>query len=75
MSDHDHTLDKHEAHKGVEPHLYANEHVDEEVGVVKKGDPLHKDLKSRHMQMIAIGMNLAFRLGNVESQCLIMNCF
>jgi len=36
----------HYAHEG--PH-------DEEVGVVHKGDPLKKDLKSRHMQMIAIG--------------------
>jgi amino acid transporter len=30
-------------------------HVDEEVGVVNKADPLKKDLRSRHMQMIAIG--------------------
>ncbi len=28
---------------------------DEEVGVVHKGGALKKDLKSRHMQMIAIG--------------------
>ncbi|KAI0128480.1 amino acid permease [Xylariales sp. AK1849] len=49
-------FEKHDDLKGADPHLYAtNEAVDEEVGVTKKGDPLHKDLKSRHMQMIAIG--------------------
>lgn len=31
---------------------------DEEVGVVAKGEPLKRDLRSRHMQMIAIGMPL-----------------
>lgn len=49
--------EKHE-HKAVNPHLYANETTgDEEVGLTKKGDPLRKDLKNRHMQMIAIGMS------------------
>jgi len=28
---------------------------DEEVGIVVKGEPLQRDLQSRHMQMIAIG--------------------
>lgn len=30
--------------------------VDEEVATVGRADPLKKDLKGRHMQMIAIGM-------------------
>ncbi|ORY69980.1 amino-acid permease inda1 [Pseudomassariella vexata] len=42
--------------KGVDPQLYAaSGSADEEVGVVHKGEALHQDLKSRHMQMIAIG--------------------
>lgn len=28
---------------------------DEEVGVITKGEPLQRSLRSRHMQMIAIG--------------------
>ena len=36
-----------------------DDHHDEEVGIVNKADPLARDLKGRHMQMIAIGM---FRL-------------
>lgn len=34
---------------------YGSETVDEEVGVVNKTGTLARDLKSRHMQMIAIG--------------------
>ncbi|KAI1085821.1 amino acid permease [Whalleya microplaca] len=37
------------------PRIYASDGVDEEVGIVHKGASLHTDLKSRHMQMIAIG--------------------
>lgn len=33
---------------------YGGSH-DEEVGVVTKGEPLQRNLKNRHMQMIAIG--------------------
>jgi amino acid permease len=40
----------------IEPHNgYGSENVDEEVGVVHKSGSLARDLKSRHMQMIAIG--------------------
>lgn len=40
----------------IEPHNgYGSETVDEEVGVVHKSGSLSRDLKSRHMQMIAIG--------------------
>lgn len=40
----------------IEPHNgYGSETVDEEVGVVHKSGSLARDLKSRHMQMIAIG--------------------
>lgn len=40
----------------VEPHNgYGSETVDEEVGAVNKSGSLNRDLKSRHMQMIAIG--------------------
>ncbi|CAJ2506238.1 Uu.00g003680.m01.CDS01 [Anthostomella pinea] len=38
----------------VNPHLYATNHSDEEVGVVAKGAALKTDLHGRHMQMIAI---------------------
>lgn len=42
----------------IEPHNgYGSETVDEEVGVVNKSGALSRDLKSRHMQMIAIGMS------------------
>lgn len=40
----------------IEPHNgYGSETVDEEVGAVNKSGTLSRDLKSRHMQMIAIG--------------------
>lgn len=43
----------------IEPHNgYGSETVDEEVGVVHKSGSLARDLKSRHMQMIAIGRTL-----------------
>ncbi|KAI8634626.1 amino-acid permease inda1 [Xylariaceae sp. FL1651] len=38
----------------VSPHHYANGN-DEEVGIVNKSNALKTDLRSRHMQMIAIG--------------------
>lgn len=39
------------------PHGSSSDFVDEEVGVVNKsGGSLSRDLKNRHMQMIAIGM-------------------
>lgn len=49
----------------VDPHLYAND-PDEEVGVTKHGGALKKDLKSRHMQMIAIGRLLMNSLSPVR---------
>lgn len=36
-------------------HGSGSDYVDEEVGVVHKSGALNRDLKSRHMQMIAIG--------------------
>lgn len=53
----------------VDPTLYANEPVDEEVGVTKRGDALKKDLRSRHMQMIAIGTRLPRLYGHSRSLC------
>lgn len=45
----------------IEPHNgYGSENVDEEVGVVNKSGTLARDLKSRHMQMIAIGTSQPF---------------
>ena len=44
-------LDKEVADQGV----YVNDSHDEEVGAVNKTNPLARDLKNRHMQMIAIG--------------------
>ncbi|OTA93085.1 hypothetical protein M434DRAFT_395960 [Hypoxylon sp. CO27-5] len=39
----------------VNPQSYASSTRDEEVGIVTKSGQLHTDLRSRHMQMIAIG--------------------
>lgn len=48
-----------EKHNGKEvvDHGYLHDHHsgDEEVGIVNKADPLSRDLKGRHMQMIAMG--------------------
>jgi amino acid permease len=35
---------------------YVPEGRDEEVGIVNKAEPLARQLRGRHMQMIAIGM-------------------
>jgi amino acid permease len=54
--------EKHEEAKGDAPaQSYPIEGSnDEEVGVVHKGNALKTDLRSRHMQMIAIGIPLCF---------------
>ncbi|KAI0481586.1 amino acid permease [Xylaria cf. heliscus] len=39
----------------IDTHQYDSSRIDEEVGIVHKGAALKTDLKSRHMQMIAIG--------------------
>lgn len=48
-----------EKHHGQEVvdngYLHDHHSGDEEVGIVNKADPLARDLKGRHMQMIAIG--------------------
>lgn len=44
--------------EAIEPNGSGSEIVDEEVGVVHKGGALSRDLKNRHMQMIAIGTTL-----------------
>lgn len=36
-------------------HGSGSNDVDEEVGVINKSSSLNRDLKNRHMQMIAIG--------------------
>ncbi|KAI0010296.1 amino acid permease/ SLC12A domain-containing protein [Xylariaceae sp. FL0662B] len=47
---------KYEKDPAASPQIYASsDGADEEVGIVHKGASLHPDLKSRHMQMIAIG--------------------
>ena len=33
--------------------------IEQDAGVVNKTAPLHRDLRGRHMQMIAIGMRLS----------------
>ncbi|KAK7751478.1 hypothetical protein SLS62_006563 [Diatrype stigma] len=48
-------LEKHEAKTAVDPHLDPSEGPGEEAGAVAEGGKLHADLRSRHMQMIAIG--------------------
>lgn len=53
MSD---TAEKHAKDEAaVNPQSYASSARDEEVGIVTKSGQLHTDLRSRHMQMIAIG--------------------
>lgn len=50
--------DLHEKHEDKEAvkNGYVAEGEDEEVGIVNRADPLARELQSRHMQMIAIGM-------------------
>lgn len=40
--------------------------VDEEIGTAGRADPLKKDLKGRHMQMIAIGMSIRRPLAHAD---------
>jgi amino acid transporter len=47
--------EKHDGSKEAVVDNYSGTPHDEEVGIVHRADPLKKDLKSRHMQMIAIG--------------------
>lgn len=52
----DTTVEKKTEEPAVHPRAYTNDSQDEEVGIVDRaGGKLHTDLKSRHMQMIAIG--------------------
>lgn len=45
-----------DSHQGSDLHNgYAPEGQDAEVGIVNKSAPLARDLRGRHMQMIAIG--------------------
>lgn len=47
--------EKHNGAKEVVDNGYLTETRDEEVGIINKSDPLVRDLRNRHMQMIAIG--------------------
>jgi hypothetical protein len=48
--------EKHHGKEVVNDHAYLDHHSgDEEVGIVNKSNPLSRDLKGRHMQMIAMG--------------------
>ena len=49
--------EKHPGKEVVHSHDYLRDHHggDEEVGIVNKASPLSRDLKGRHMQMIAMG--------------------
>jgi amino acid transporter len=48
--------EKHHGKEVVNDHAYLDHHSgDEEVGIVNKAAPLSRDLKGRHMQMIAMG--------------------
>ncbi|KXH59912.1 amino acid permease [Colletotrichum salicis] len=59
MSHHQPTVVDDDKHYAKDPMVNSNGSYegsrDEEVGVVTKGEPLQRDLKNRHMQMIAIG--------------------
>ena len=51
--------EKHTAREAVNDHAYLDRQSgDEEVGIVNKAEPLSRDLKGRHMQMIAMGKYL-----------------
>jgi amino acid permease len=48
--------EKHETNKEAVVDNYPHDGPhDEEVGIINKADPLKKELRGRHMQMIAIG--------------------
>jgi hypothetical protein len=49
--------EKHHGKEVVDSHGYLHDphSSDEEVGMVNKASPLSRDLRSRHMQMIAMG--------------------
>jgi amino acid permease len=48
--------EKHVAPSSLEAY---DQDIEQDAGIVNKTAPLHKDLKGRHMQMIAIGMRLS----------------
>ncbi len=60
MSEHEH--EKIPDKEAIDQNGFTGEGHDEEVGIVHKGDPLQRDLQSRHMQMIAIGVSLSLFL-------------